>query len=158
MFFFEVINLLTHLDAFIEEEASWSRDFSTVNLVKTIHINSAILAIKSPYFYKVKVVNLSYAVLYLSFLVTSAFVLLNCSYSQMEWENQNELQNCGFMPLVKMPACISLLAAIILEVIYHFMVPETCFNFKVPCNLDTLLLSVPDLDVYIGNYEGLEKR
>ncbi|KAK1378168.1 BTB/POZ domain-containing protein POB1-like [Heracleum sosnowskyi] len=34
------------------EEATWSRDFSTVHRVKTVHINSAILAIKSPYFYK----------------------------------------------------------------------------------------------------------
>ncbi|KAL8103144.1 BTB/POZ domain-containing protein At2g46260-like [Apium graveolens] len=34
------------------EEATLSRDFSTVHRVKTIHINSAILAIKSPYFYK----------------------------------------------------------------------------------------------------------
>ncbi|KAK1378173.1 POZ/BTB containing G-protein 1 [Heracleum sosnowskyi] len=34
------------------EEATWSRDFSTVHRVETIHITSAILAIKSPYFYK----------------------------------------------------------------------------------------------------------
>lgn len=39
-------------ESFSGEEATRSRDFSIVHLVKTVHINSAILAIKSPYFYK----------------------------------------------------------------------------------------------------------
>ncbi|KAL8103143.1 BTB/POZ domain-containing protein At2g46260-like [Apium graveolens] len=39
-------------ESFSEEEATWSKDFSAVSRVKTIHISSAVLAIKSPYFYK----------------------------------------------------------------------------------------------------------
>lgn len=42
-------------------DAARSPDFSTALRVKTIHVNSAVLAAKSPFFYKVSVVDLSFA-------------------------------------------------------------------------------------------------
>lgn len=64
---------------FIEDEAARrhdaarSRDFSTVLGVKTIHVNSAVLAVKSPFFYKVSVVDLSYAASDINTLASIAF-------------------------------------------------------------------------------------
>lgn len=54
-------------------DAARSLDLSTVLYVKTIHINSAILAAKSPFFYKVNVVNLPYAASNISSLLHFAF-------------------------------------------------------------------------------------
>lgn len=50
-----------------------SPDISAVLYVKTVYINSAVLAVKSPFFYKVNVVNLSYAASKISSLVHLAF-------------------------------------------------------------------------------------
>lgn len=44
-------------EAVNSNESNWSMDCSTVLRVKTLHISSPILAAKSPFFYKVKVIS-----------------------------------------------------------------------------------------------------
>lgn len=79
----------------------------------------------------------SYAALNLSSLVTFAFELLDCSYFQMGWENRNELQNCGFMPLVKMTVmgCILFLVCYYTKSYIISWSRKLTITLKVPCKV-----------------------
>ncbi len=80
---------LTLLETFVGDEAapgndeSWSMDCSAVLRVKTIHISSPILAAKSPFFYKVRGLNLQYVVFVPWILLFTCLFHASCSCFQM---------------------------------------------------------------------------
>ena len=85
----------TLFETFVGDEAApgndglWSMDCSAVLRVKTIHISSPILAAKSPFFYKVMVFTVMYAVFGPWIPLFINLFHASCSCFQMEWESQS---------------------------------------------------------------------
>jgi hypothetical protein len=79
--------VFTLVEAFVGDEAApsndsmWSMDCSTVLRVITLHISSPILAAKSPFFYKVRGLNLVLQLLFLGYF-NSYWVHAYCSCFQ----------------------------------------------------------------------------